>query len=102
MKATRAIWSGSFERMDGFGDTDPDGYYNYADAIPILFTTLERLKEHGPRAAVWWRCGHGQSETLDTALANPKNTDAWHQRDDERSRRRDEECERERQEQAAG
>lgn len=41
----RAVWSGSFERMGGFGDTEPDGYYAYA--IPILFTTL----------GVWWRCG---------------------------------------------
>ncbi|MFD7438787.1 replication-relaxation family protein [Streptomyces sp. NPDC059861] len=102
MNATRAIWSGSYERMDGYGDTDPDGYYNYADAIPILFSTLERLQAHGPRAAVWWRCGHGQWEILDAALSNPNDADAWHQRDDERSRSRDEERERERQEQAAG
>ncbi|MFJ4473146.1 hypothetical protein ACIP2X_37420 [Streptomyces sp. NPDC089424] len=70
MNATRAIWSGSFEWMGGFGGTEPDGYYNYTDAIPILFTTLQRLQAYGPRAAVWWRCGHGQWETLDTALSN--------------------------------
>ncbi|MEV7990558.1 hypothetical protein AB0O67_01185 [Streptomyces sp. NPDC086077] len=55
MTETRAIWSGSFERM-GIGVGNLAGYYNYADAILILFTTLERLQAHGPRAAVWWRC----------------------------------------------
>ncbi|MFD7438375.1 hypothetical protein [Streptomyces sp. NPDC059861] len=84
MTETRAIWSGSFERM-GIGVENPDGYYNYANAIPILFTTLERLQTHGPRAAVWWRCGHGQWETLDSVLANPDDVDAWNKRDEERA-----------------
>ncbi|MEU1448615.1 hypothetical protein [Streptomyces mirabilis] len=67
-----------------------DGYYGYADAIPLLFTTLDRLQTSGPRDAVWWRCGHGQWEALPDALANPADQDAWYARDEQRRRQREE------------
>ncbi|MET8787970.1 replication-relaxation family protein [Streptomyces sp. NPDC004589] len=100
---TRTIWSGSYQPMGSYsqGDGDGDGYYDYADAIPLLFTTLERLQTHGPLDAVWWRCGHGQWQTLEAALANPNDIHAWHQRDDELRRQRDEQREKERQAAAA-
>ncbi|MFJ9634969.1 replication-relaxation family protein [Streptomyces sp. NPDC101175] len=90
MDLTRITWSGQYENMGGFFGEDRGGYYNFTDAIPLLFTTLPRLKEHGPLAPVWRRCGHGQWETLPDALANPRDRDAWNQRDEERRRRRDE------------
>ncbi|MFJ8351491.1 replication-relaxation family protein [Streptomyces sp. NPDC094153] len=98
MELTRVIWSGSYEGMHPFGQARQDGYYDYTDAIPVLFTTLERLKVDGPRGAVWWRCGHGQWEDLPTALANPNDVDAWHARDEERRLRREEQRHREREE----
>jgi hypothetical protein len=96
---TRDVWSGRFERMGGLLSERDDGYQDYADAVPLVFTTLPRLKEAGPLEAVWWRCGHRQWETLTAALTNPDDHDAWQQRDDERRRGRDERLERERQEQ---
>ncbi|MEV8547661.1 replication-relaxation family protein [Streptomyces sp. NPDC051572] len=87
---TRINWSGQYEDMGrDFGEERGDGYYDFTDAIPLLVTTLPRLREHGPLAAVWRRCGHNQWETLPDALANPQDRDAWHQRDDERRRLRD-------------
>ncbi|MGW7672159.1 hypothetical protein ACWGJX_34445 [Streptomyces sp. NPDC054775] len=41
----------------------------------------------GPLDAVWWRCGHGQWETLEAALANPNDINAWHQRAEQRRHR---------------
>ncbi|MGW1044767.1 replication-relaxation family protein [Streptomyces sp. NPDC002547] len=98
---TRTIWSGSYQPLGSYSQEDRDGYYDYADAIPLLFTTLERLQTHGPLDAVWWRCGHGQWQTLEAALTNPNDINAWHQRDDELRRRRDEQREKERQEAAS-
>ncbi|MFF3587420.1 replication-relaxation family protein [Streptomyces sp. NPDC002387] len=89
MESTRNIWSGSYHRMGGYSQ-DEDGYYDYADSIPVLFTTLERLHTYGPLDAAWWRCGHGQWQTLEAALTNPSDIHAWHQRDDELRRRREE------------
>ncbi|WP_328756139.1 replication-relaxation family protein [Streptomyces sp. NBC_00271] len=90
MELTRLVWSGSYHGAGGgYGAEERDGYYGYAD-IPLLFTTLDRLQTSGPRTAVWWRCGHGQWETLPDALANPDDHDAWYARDEQRRRRREE------------
>jgi hypothetical protein len=102
MELTRLVWSGSYHVAGGgYGAEERDGYYGYADAIPLLFTTLDRLQTSGPREAVWWRCGHGQWETLPDALANPADHDAWYARDEQRRHRRDEEREQQHQEWAA-
>jgi hypothetical protein len=102
MELTRLVWSGSYHGAGGgYGAEERDGYYDYADAIPLLFTTLERLQTSGPRTAVWWRCGHGQWETLPDALANPDDHDAWYARDEQHRRQRDEEREQQHQEWAA-
>ncbi|WP_331724031.1 replication-relaxation family protein [Streptomyces sp. NBC_00005] len=99
---TRDIWSGRYERRGVLlGDGDSDGYQNYADAIPLLFTTLPRLQKHGPLDAVWWRCGHRQWEPLTDALTNPDDIDVWRRRDNERSRQREQQLERDRQQQQA-
>jgi hypothetical protein len=82
---SRDVWSGRFERMGGLGD-HTDGYQKYADAIPLVLTTLPRLQESGPLEKVWWRCGHRQWETLTDALTNPDDIEAWHQRDKEERR----------------
>ncbi|MFI5888156.1 replication-relaxation family protein [Streptomyces sp. NPDC051554] len=86
---TRMNWSGQYEQMGGFHGGERDGYYDFTDAIPLLVTTLPQLREQGPLAAVWRRCGHRQWETLPDALANPQDRNAWHRRDEERRRLRD-------------
>ncbi|MET7780426.1 replication-relaxation family protein [Streptomyces mirabilis] len=102
MELTRLVWSGSYRGAGGgYGAEERDGYYDYADAIPLLFTTLDRLQTSGPRDAVWWRCGHGQWETLPDALTNPADHDAWYARDEQRRHRRDEAEKRRQQEWAA-
>ncbi|MEU1564071.1 replication-relaxation family protein [Streptomyces mirabilis] len=102
MELTRLVWSGSYHVAGGgYGTEERDGYYDYADAIPLLFTTLDRLQTSGPRTAVWWRCGHGQWETLPDALTNPADHDAWYARDEQRRHRREEEREQQHQEWAA-
>ncbi|MEU9056966.1 hypothetical protein AB0D37_42445 [Streptomyces sp. NPDC048384] len=78
--------------------SERDGYYySYTDALPLMFTTLPRLQQDGPLAAVWWRCGHRQWETLPDALTNPDDEAAWHRRDTERRRQRERQEERDRQ-----
>ncbi|MDX3759596.1 hypothetical protein ACWDBO_19745 [Streptomyces mirabilis] len=48
MELTRLVWSGSYHLADGgSGFEERDGYY--ADATPLLFTTLDRLQTSGPR-----------------------------------------------------
>ncbi|MFI5998532.1 replication-relaxation family protein [Streptomyces sp. NPDC051362] len=90
MDLTRTQWSGAWHPDPGYGapEGERDGYHDYDDAIPILFTTLDRLKAHGPRGVVWWRCGHGRWETLPDALANPNDHKAWSVRYEQRRARR--------------
>jgi hypothetical protein len=49
VQLTTPVWSGTYKAHGMFTDRDRDGYNDYADAIPILFTTLERLP---PQASV--------------------------------------------------
>ncbi|MFD6921864.1 replication-relaxation family protein [Streptomyces sp. NPDC059944] len=89
-EGTRQIWSGDYQADRGYGK-GRDGYYDFTDAIPVLFTTLDRLQACGPHAAVWWRCGHGQWETLPDALDNPADYRAWSARNDSRRAQHDQE-----------
>ncbi|MGW6485681.1 replication-relaxation family protein [Streptomyces sp. NPDC055056] len=93
MEGTRQVWSGDYQADRGFGvpASERDGYYDFTDAIPVLFTTLDRLQAGGPHAAVWWRCGRGQWGTLPDALDNPADRRAWEARDTARRARYDEE-----------
>ncbi|WP_331718585.1 replication-relaxation family protein (plasmid) [Streptomyces sp. NBC_00289] len=100
MELTRTAWSGDYHPDRGYGAQDKDGFYDYTDAIPLLFTTLDRLQADSPRGVVWWRCGHGQWETLPAALANPADHSAWHARDEQRRLRHKEAEEASRQEHA--
>ncbi|MEY9961367.1 replication-relaxation family protein [Streptacidiphilus sp. MAP5-52] len=62
------------------GDTRYEGFTDYRSAIPIVVTTLDRLQQHGPLGAVWWRLGHCGLETLGQALANPDGLAAYRAR----------------------
>ncbi|MEW1569505.1 replication-relaxation family protein [Streptomyces sp. NPDC093509] len=82
LKGTRQIWAGDYQAGPGYGSPEErDGYWDFADAIPVLFTTLDRLQAGGPHGAVWWRCGHRQWETLPDALDNPADRRAWQARE---------------------
>ena len=72
-KATRSEWR---------GDTGNGVYADYSRRIPVVVTTLDLLRRHGPMAPIWWRFGHSGRETLLQALANPDDATAyWDQRD---------------------
>ncbi|MFI6448474.1 replication-relaxation family protein [Kitasatospora sp. NPDC050543] len=43
---------------------------DFSKRIPILACHLDQLKEHGPHAAIWWRFGANEWQTLDDALAH--------------------------------
>ncbi|MCX4231718.1 replication-relaxation family protein [Streptomyces ortus] len=86
---TREFWSGSWERMGGYNGEPDDGYRDYGDAIPLLFTTLPLLQEQGPLGEVWRRCGHRQWQILTDALANPDDIEVWRHRDEQRSQERE-------------
>ncbi|MFD9445867.1 replication-relaxation family protein [Streptomyces sp. NPDC060006] len=94
LQLSRQVWSGTYQWHGTYGaGEERDGYYDHADAVPVLFTTLERLQTNGPHGAVWRRCGHGQWETLPDALANPQDHDAWAVREEARRQQRDAERE---------
>lgn len=95
---TRDHWTGTYKGFGGYGSERSDGYYEYGDAIPVLFTTLDRIQHSGPLAAVWWRCGHRRWETLTDALDNPKDVRAWRRRDEERHKAQQDREAREREE----
>ncbi|MEW1648211.1 MULTISPECIES: hypothetical protein [unclassified Streptomyces] len=57
MNLTRMNCSGRYEDVGrDFGEERGDGYYDFADAIPLLVTTLAVLRVHGPLGAAR-RCG---------------------------------------------
>ncbi|MFF0190811.1 replication-relaxation family protein [Streptomyces sp. NPDC005244] len=102
MEGTRQIWCGDYRADRGYGSPkERDGYWDFTDAVPVVFTTLERLQAGGPHAAVWWRCGHRQWETLTDALDNPGDRRAWSVREDARRVQEKEEQARQERERAA-
>ncbi|MFL0395191.1 hypothetical protein ACH0CM_21015 [Streptomyces albus] len=44
---------------------------DYSQAVPVVVTTLEQLRQHGAGAAVWRRLGRSGEQTLTAALDNP-------------------------------
>ncbi|MFI9080935.1 replication-relaxation family protein [Streptomyces sioyaensis] len=86
MRLTKAHWAGRYcEFTTGYDSDERDGYTDYSDAVPILVTTLDRLREHGPLGPVWLRFGHPAWQTLADALDNPDDERAFTRR----QRRRD-------------
>lgn len=47
------------------------GYFNYDGRIPLVFTTIEVLREHGPTAPVFHRAGRDKPQTLIDAVGDP-------------------------------
>ncbi|MFD0547830.1 RNA polymerase sigma factor [Streptomyces rectiviolaceus] len=61
---TRAHWKGSWDREDQF--------HRYDGKIPIVATTLDLLRDHGPAGRVFWRFGRDHYESLLDAIGNPR------------------------------
>ncbi|MEW2289666.1 replication-relaxation family protein [Streptomyces sp. NPDC047841] len=50
---------------------------DHSQAVPVVFTTLEQLQEHGAGAAVWQRLGRADEQTLTDALDNFDGEDLY-------------------------
>ncbi|MHB6904065.1 replication-relaxation family protein [Streptomyces sp. DB-54] len=61
---TRSHWQGRWHREGG--------YHSYDGSIPIVATTLELLREHGPAGPAFWRFGRDHREPLLDAIGNPR------------------------------
>lgn len=61
---TRPHWQGQWD--------SEEGYHSYDGRIPIVATTLDLLREHGPAGAVFWRFGRDHREPLLDAIGNPR------------------------------
>ncbi|MEV0982657.1 replication-relaxation family protein [Streptomyces sp. NPDC049915] len=46
------------------------GYHSYDRCIPIVVTTLEELREHGPAGPAFWRFGRDHRQPLLDAIGN--------------------------------
>ncbi|AQW46551.1 replication-relaxation family protein [Streptomyces violaceusniger] len=61
---TRHHWQGRWY--------EEDGYHSYDGCIPIVATTLELLREHGPAGPAFWRFGRDHRQPLLDAIGNPR------------------------------
>ncbi|MEU5704367.1 hypothetical protein [Streptomyces aurantiacus] len=67
LQQTRKVWSGTYQGYGPYGaDEERDGYYDYADAIPVLFTPWDASRR---RARTGW-CGDAAA----TASSKPSPT----------------------------
>ncbi|MGW2601215.1 replication-relaxation family protein [Streptomyces klenkii] len=71
---TRQHWQGVLHRGDGF--------HSYDGRIPIVATTLEWLREHGPAGPAFWRFGREGRQPLLDAIGNPRRDAALARRRD--------------------
>jgi len=89
---TRDHWQGQWR--------PEDGYHSYDRRIPIVATTLDLLREHGPAGPVFWRFGRDHREPLLDAIGNPRRDAAFARRrqaawEEQRRRKEREAAERE-------
>jgi protein involved in plasmid replication-relaxation len=90
----RPSWQPTWTRWSMLDESD--GYRTYADRIPVLATTLERLAEHGPWGPAFFRYGHRAWEPVDQALLNADDRHhywARHEREREAARQAEQERE---------
>ncbi|AYC44146.1 hypothetical protein [Streptomyces griseorubiginosus] len=75
---TREHWQG--QRAEG-------GFHIYHQKMPIVATTLELLREHGPAGPAFWRFGREDRQNLWEAIGNPRRDAALARRAEEGRRR---------------
>ncbi|MEU5757017.1 replication-relaxation family protein [Streptomyces sp. NPDC047829] len=61
---TRHHWQGIWHREGG--------YHSYTGRIPIVATTLDLLREHGPAGPAFWRFGRDHRQPLLDAIGNAR------------------------------
>jgi hypothetical protein len=85
-KITELIW----EHCQGTEhQREDDGWTDYDDALPILFTTLLTVQKHGPNGPCWMRAGRGTPLLpLLQALDNPHTREEFDQRQEQRDHAR--------------
>ena len=59
---TRPHWAGQAH----------NGHHTYDNKIPIIGTTMDLLREHGPAGPVFWRFGRPHRQTLTEAIGNAR------------------------------
>ncbi|MFJ5219352.1 replication-relaxation family protein [Streptomyces sp. NPDC088354] len=85
VRLSREHWQGQWCYGRHIENTaESDDYWDYTDAVPVLATTLDELRQNGPRAAIWWRFGHGSGQVLADALDNPDDRRAFEGREEQR------------------
>ncbi|WP_078492065.1 replication-relaxation family protein [Streptomyces yerevanensis] len=85
---TREHWQGDWNSWGGF--------HSYDGKMPIVATTLERLREHGPAGPAFRRFGREDDQNLWDAIGNPRRDAALARRaEDARRRQAQEAAERE-------
>ncbi|MCL7496081.1 replication-relaxation family protein [Streptomyces sp. MCA2] len=98
MRLAEEYWAGQYcEFATSYGSDERDGYTDYTDAVPILVTTLDRLREHGPLGPVWFRFGHPTWQTFADALDDPDDERAFRLRQRRRDQLREQQREQEEQ-----
>ncbi|MFF2133232.1 hypothetical protein ACFVW1_49475 [Streptomyces olivochromogenes] len=65
-----------------------DGFHSYDGRIPIVATTLELLREHGPAGPAFWRLGRDHRERLLDAIGTPRRDAALARRQAAREEQR--------------
>ncbi|MFJ5787942.1 replication-relaxation family protein [Streptomyces hydrogenans] len=61
---TRHQWQGVWH--------EEGGHHSYDRRIPIVATTLQELREHGPAGPAFWRFGRDHRQPLLDAIGNPR------------------------------
>ena len=80
---TREHWQGQWAE---------GGFRIYNQKMPIVATTLELLREHGPAGPAFWRFGREDRQNLWEAIGNPRRDAALARRAEERRRRQAQEA----------
>lgn len=88
---SRDHWAAEYRTDSGTVREDRDGYLDFTHAVPLVLTTLDRLKQHGPMGAAWWRVAQRRSaefEPLLQALTNTYTKAEFHERQERRDAER--------------
>ncbi|WP_405407138.1 replication-relaxation family protein [Streptomyces decoyicus] len=96
MRLAEEYWADQYcELATSYGSDEHDGYTDYTDAVPIMVTTLDRLREYGPLGPVWFRFGHPTWQALSDALDNPDDVRGFRRREAQRDQLRQQKREQE-------
>jgi hypothetical protein len=102
-RLSREFWAGQEHADYSYGSTDADDgdfYLDFTGKVPLVMTTLERLRQHGPMGPVWFRVAQergSEPEPLLQALTDTHTAAEYRQRRKQRERAAEAAAEAERQ-----